>query len=346
MSRYAPLQFTPEVATVASRSRIGVPAQNVVRRKSASRSARSTARSSARSTARLGVSQSISESIEALQQTGGSPLPESVQKDFEERLGQDFSQVRIHTGSRPATTARQLKAKAFTVGNDVVFGQGQFAPNTTSGKRLIAHELTHVGQASKAVQLERETGTASSSAPAVLPATLRSSIGNVNYYRERNTDYLRRHAAPPPPDYYLSYGDKYARRFTRVLRPKLSLTGQLWLDRTFVLLQEAIENRRDKNPSKFDELERNNDEFRSFAYGTHKDAYLNAGLRFLPISDLAQIAATPDLGDLLTVDGIKQLLGTGVSLVPQWGENVIESAKQSIGEMERSIYRLYGVPVP
>jgi hypothetical protein len=81
-----------------------------------------------------------------VQQTGGSPLPESVQKDFEERLGQDFSQVRIHTGSRPATTARQLKAKAFTVGNDVVFGQGQFAPNTTAGKRLIAHELTHVGQ--------------------------------------------------------------------------------------------------------------------------------------------------------------------------------------------------------
>jgi hypothetical protein len=128
----------PEVAAVASRSRTGVLAQNVVRRKSASRSARSTAR--------LGVSQSISESIEALQKTGGSPLPESVQKDFDERLGQDFSQVRIHTGERPATTARQLKAKAFTVGNDVVFGQGQFAPETAAGKRLIAHELTHVGQ--------------------------------------------------------------------------------------------------------------------------------------------------------------------------------------------------------
>jgi hypothetical protein len=136
----------PEVAAVASRSRSGVPAQNVVRRKSAARSARSTVRS----TARLGVSQSISESIEALRQTGGAPLPGAVQKDFEERLGQDFSQVRVHTGDRPATTARQLKAKAFTVGNDVVFGKGQFRPETASGKRLIAHELTHVGQQSNA----------------------------------------------------------------------------------------------------------------------------------------------------------------------------------------------------
>ncbi|MGC4067398.1 MAG: hypothetical protein QM784_22685 [Polyangiaceae bacterium] len=91
-------------------------------------------------------------------------------------------------------------------------------------------------------------------------------------------------------------------------------------------------------------LEQRNDAFRSFAYGTHQDAYLNAGLRFLPVTDLARIAATPDLGDLLTVDGIKQLLGTGVSLVPQWGENVIDSAQRSYGELERSIYRLYGVP--
>jgi hypothetical protein len=81
-----------------------------------------------------------------LQQAGGAPLPGAVQKGFEERLGEDLSQVRIHTDDRSATTARQLNAKAFTVGNDVVFGKGQFQPDTASGKRLIAHELTHVRQ--------------------------------------------------------------------------------------------------------------------------------------------------------------------------------------------------------
>jgi hypothetical protein len=81
-----------------------------------------------------------------LQQAGGAPLPGAVQKGFEERLGEDVSQVRIHTDDRSATTARQLNAKAFTVGKDVVFGKGQFQPDTASGKRLIAHELTHVRQ--------------------------------------------------------------------------------------------------------------------------------------------------------------------------------------------------------
>ncbi|MGC4067397.1 MAG: DUF4157 domain-containing protein [Polyangiaceae bacterium] len=245
MSRYAPLQVKPkEVAAVTPRGGSSASAQSTVRRKRAARSARSSAR--------VGVSQSTADTISALQQAGGAPLPETVRRDFEARLGDDLSQVRIHTDDRSATTARQLNAKAFTVGTDVVFGKGQFQPDTASGKRLIAHELTHVGQASTAVQLDRETDTAPSGAPAVLPASLRSSIGNVDYYRHRNADYLRRHTKPPPPDYYLTYGDKYARRFTSVLRPKLSLTGQHWLDRTFVLLQEAIEGRRDDEPRAFE----------------------------------------------------------------------------------------------
>jgi hypothetical protein len=59
---------------------------------------------------------------------------------------QDFSQVRVHTDGRAADAARSLNARAFTQGNHVVFGSGQFSPATPSGQRLLAHELTHVVQ--------------------------------------------------------------------------------------------------------------------------------------------------------------------------------------------------------
>ncbi len=77
---------------------------------------------------------------------GGEPLAESVREYFEPRFGRDFSGVRVHAGSGAAEAALQLNAKAFTVGNDVAFGAGQYAPNTADGRRLLAHELTHVIQ--------------------------------------------------------------------------------------------------------------------------------------------------------------------------------------------------------
>jgi hypothetical protein len=76
----------------------------------------------------------------------GQPLPESARNFFEPRFGYDFSQVRVHTDATAAETARALNARAFTVGRDVVFGAGQYAPETSQGKKLLAHELTHVVQ--------------------------------------------------------------------------------------------------------------------------------------------------------------------------------------------------------
>ncbi len=75
-----------------------------------------------------------------------SPLPEHVRAYFEPRFGVDFSQVRAHSDSRAAETALAMNARAFTLGNDIVFGAGQYAPETSDGKRLLAHELTHVVQ--------------------------------------------------------------------------------------------------------------------------------------------------------------------------------------------------------
>lgn len=76
----------------------------------------------------------------------GQPLDSGVRKFLEPRFGHDFSQVRVHTNARAAESARALGAHAYTVGTNVVFGRGEFAPMTTSGRRLIAHELAHVIQ--------------------------------------------------------------------------------------------------------------------------------------------------------------------------------------------------------
>jgi flagellar motor protein MotB len=76
----------------------------------------------------------------------GQPLAQSERAFFEPRFGTDFSQVRIHTGSQAAETARAVNARAFTLGRDIVFGAGQYQAHSTAGKNLLAHELTHVVQ--------------------------------------------------------------------------------------------------------------------------------------------------------------------------------------------------------
>ena len=77
---------------------------------------------------------------------GGSPLPATTRSDMGERMGHDLSGVRVHNDATSHQLARDLDAHAFTVGNDVFFGRGQYQPNTGSGKKLLAHELTHTVQ--------------------------------------------------------------------------------------------------------------------------------------------------------------------------------------------------------
>ena len=77
---------------------------------------------------------------------GGRPLSPSLRAYFEPRFGHDFSRVRVHTEGRSNETARAIHARAYTIGQDVVFGSGEYLPFATEGKRLIAHELAHVVQ--------------------------------------------------------------------------------------------------------------------------------------------------------------------------------------------------------
>jgi hypothetical protein len=76
----------------------------------------------------------------------GQPLPTATRNFFASRFGRDFSSVRVHTGTQAAHEAKSLKARAFTIGKNVVFGNGQYSPGTETGKKLLAHELTHVVQ--------------------------------------------------------------------------------------------------------------------------------------------------------------------------------------------------------
>lgn len=76
----------------------------------------------------------------------GQPLDSTAREFIEPRFGNDFSNVRVHTDERAAASARAVQARAYTVGGNVVFGTGQFAPRTAAGRRLLAHELTHTIQ--------------------------------------------------------------------------------------------------------------------------------------------------------------------------------------------------------
>lgn len=79
---------------------------------------------------------------------GGSPLDDQTKGDMESHMGVDLSGVRVHTGSRADALNRSVQAEAFTTGSDVFFASGKYQPSTTDGRRLLAHELTHVVQQS------------------------------------------------------------------------------------------------------------------------------------------------------------------------------------------------------
>ncbi len=86
---------------------------------------------------------------------GGQPLRDETRNFMESGIGADFGGVRVHTDSKAVQMNRELGARAFTVGNDIYFNNGEYFPETGEGKRLLAHELTHTvqqGAATESVQ--------------------------------------------------------------------------------------------------------------------------------------------------------------------------------------------------
>src|SRR5262245_27436808 len=82
--------------------------------------------------------------------SSGNPLEPSTRQLMENRFGHDFTSVRVHVGRRAADSAAAVGALAYTVGNHVVFGSGQYSPVSGRGQDLLAHELTHVVQQGRA----------------------------------------------------------------------------------------------------------------------------------------------------------------------------------------------------
>ena len=87
----------------------------------------------------------IASAIDA-QRGGGAPLGDDVRTDMEHHLGADLSAVRVHTGSEANTLNRAVQAEAFTTGPDVFVSSDRYNPSSNDGRRLLAHELTHVVQ--------------------------------------------------------------------------------------------------------------------------------------------------------------------------------------------------------
>jgi hypothetical protein len=121
----------------------------------------------------------------------GRTLDGSLRGMFEPHLGRDLGDVRVHTSHEAARTAHALNARAFTVGNDVAFAAGAWAPHTSAGQRLLAHELSHVAQQSgdsgpanapcpRTIHRQADAGAGDAGAPAADPVTeIENALGRV-----------------------------------------------------------------------------------------------------------------------------------------------------------------------
>lgn len=101
---------------------------------------------------------------------GGKPLSENERAFFEPRFGHDFCDVRIHADTRAANVARSVRARAFTLGRSIAFGEHEYAPDSFDGRRLLAHELTHVIQQGGAGTIRRQAAP-DAGTPAPCPVT-------------------------------------------------------------------------------------------------------------------------------------------------------------------------------
>ena len=97
-----------------------------------------------KSTNQNGLSADAPPIVHDVLQSSGQPLDRKTRDFMEPRFGYDFSSVRLHTDARAAKSAAAVEANAYTVGQHIALGEGQYSPQTPSGKQLLAHELTHV----------------------------------------------------------------------------------------------------------------------------------------------------------------------------------------------------------
>ncbi len=143
------------------------------------------------------VSSSLQNQISALQ-GGGQPLPHSERAFFEPRFGTDFSQVRVHTDSQAVETASAVNARAFTVGQNIVFGTAQYQPSESEGRRLLAHELTHVVQQNGGQQHNQQTREGKKLIPHELVHVIQQNSNHDQVIRRINCNPIPGYRNPNP----------------------------------------------------------------------------------------------------------------------------------------------------
>jgi hypothetical protein len=132
--------------------------------------------------------------------TPGKALEPTVRADMEERFGEDFRGVRIHSDAQARDTARQLGADAYTVSKDIFFDAGKYDPTSYQGRRLLAHELTHTVQQTRGFRRSRAA----------------IAVGQVGDRYEREADRLADRVARPIPSEAATGWDARGREGTRV----------------------------------------------------------------------------------------------------------------------------------
>jgi Domain of unknown function (DUF4157) len=124
----------------------------------------------AASARRLVPGESFNRAVES-ESRGGQPLAAPTRRFFEQRLGEDLSQVRLHDGPRADVLARSANARAFTLGNHIYFADGERHESSPQGRHLIAHELVHVAQqGARGQMIQRQPRPQTPAVPAVFRA--------------------------------------------------------------------------------------------------------------------------------------------------------------------------------
>ena len=173
----------------------------------------------------------------------GTPLDASTRAFMEPRFGHNFSQVRIHTSNAAELSARRLGARAYTLGQHLVFDAGQFAPGTSAGRSLIAHELTHVVQQASA-------GNAGGQTQSILGVKV--SGGGQNTIQRSLSTYNQAINRKPEPDWQLAAEhlngespdviERALRSLTPFQRAKLHHAALVWPGRNSNVAQLTVQD--------------------------------------------------------------------------------------------------------
>lgn len=127
---------------------------------------------------------------------GGQPLPASLRAEFDPLLGYDFSRTRLHTDSEATTSTRMMHARAYTYNHHIVFGAGEYAPNTTEGQHLIIHELVHEMQQNP--QVSSSVGFELNNQTSLISLNRNERINPINHTNSSSFIQRQESATTPP----------------------------------------------------------------------------------------------------------------------------------------------------